>query len=181
MKTSFIVIALADGKFVVPPMMIAAEDHVVAINIAGACLAETLDAIPANTVLHSFDTETDVTYVGDQCTDSVESEESVVSILDRVYRPDELIFAVIQYPEGAEGSFVVRLNVREYWMKHHGVFTELSSENLELEVLESTGLLELGASLFEFTVENCTESEVVGRLIEAGFGYSDSFVKFVQS
>ena len=117
MKTPFIVIALSGDKFVCPPMMIMADEHVIAINIAGASLAERLDAIPENTVLHSFNTDTDVTYAGEidteeseapkQCADLVESPVISESDRARVYRPDELYFAVMEYPEGAEGSYVV--------------------------------------------------------------------------
>ncbi len=190
MKTPFIVIALAGGKFVCPPMMIAADSHTVAINLAGGCLAEQLEAIPEGTVLHSFNTETDVSYVGDieldesavpnQCAGIVESLDISESDRDRVYRPDELYFAVIPYPEEDSCSFVAFLTTKDYWKSNRHCPGFLGDRNLDQDVRLNIGLAEVQEDVFEFTTLYLTESELVGRMIEAGFGYSDAFVKWAK-
>ena len=72
------------------------------------------------------------------------------------------------------------MTIKDYWRTFHGYPGFLSDRNLDPEILISAGLAEVQEDVFEFTVENQTESEIVARMIEAGFGYSDAFVKFVK-
>lgn len=63
-KKTFIVIALAGGKPIIAPAIIMADDHDEAINLMGIDIAAKLPSLPFGTVIHCFDIDTEVTYLG---------------------------------------------------------------------------------------------------------------------
>ena len=119
-----------------------------------------------------------------RCTHPVENPDSEQQTEERVYRADELVFAVTLYPafEQTDVEFIVDIAPAEMW--EHGIDGSygIGGYNVDNAALRSAGINteELMEGQFE-VLEGATEHDVIANMIEAGFRYSQSFIDYIKA
>jgi len=108
---------------------------------------------------------------------------------DPIFKPDELIFAVIDADESVKAAgvdYVVVLNTRSHWEKSLAEgkpsMEELGGYNVEDGALTNGGCCyeELTGSYFE-ALPGLDRETIFTRMLEAGFGYMQSFQEWIDS
>jgi hypothetical protein len=236
-QKSFIVFVTAGGKPVVNPMICFCETHDEAQDLATTDLATKFSSIPMGTLLHIFDTDTEVTYLGEPrkpepeepesedndqtnddvagackcphgdhcqfstvpgkcgygaddtgeklCAEPVFGAGTGIPEEGRVYKPEELLFAIGPYDHQdliPDMKFVVYLTVADDFAITGYQTDDLGGHNVDNDALRAAGVndAELMESVFEvLPLEGDTREALAGRLIDAGFGYRQSFQDFM--
>ena len=107
---------------------------------------------------------------------------------ERIYQPNELVFAIADEPEiGSVTKFIVHMMVREDWEKYvetgePAETPDLGCWNVDNAALAAggLGLGELMESIFEVH-RGRSRQDVIVNMIDAGFGYLESYQKKIDS
>ena len=124
---------------------------------------------------------------GEPCAEPVEDLGPGFPEEGRVYEPHELLFAIGPYdhPDLIPGmKFVVYLTIAEDFEKTGEQTDDLGGHNVDNDALRAAGVCECEAmeSVFEVNPrKGDTREALVERMIEAGFGYRQSFQDFIDS
>ena len=120
------------------------------------------------------------------CTDSPDDGGLDSADEDRMYEPGELLFAITPNDPTLEEEtgvkFIIYMTTTECWETMHAQSDDLGGHNVSVAALEAAGLCdaELMESIFEMLpLDGDTEEAAVSRMLDAGFGYSQAFQKFI--
>ena len=107
----------------------------------------------------------------------------------RVYRPEEVLFAVSPYEHAdfVDVDFIVTLTLKSDWQERLArgekfIYDYLGGHNVDNDALVSAGVnpAELMESIFEVNqVVGDNRDSVIVRMIDAGFGYLQSFQDWI--
>ena len=119
-----------------------------------------------------------------RCTHPVENPDTEQQDEERVYRADELVFAVRPYGlfEQTDVKFIVDIAPAEMWEQGTDGSYGIGGYNVDNNALGSAGvnIAELMEGQFE-VLEGDTEHDVIANMIEAGFRYSQSFIDYIKA
>ena len=118
-----------------------------------------------------------------RCTHPVENPDTEQQDEERVYRADELVFAVRPYglfPQ-TDVKIIVDIAPAEMWEQGTDGSYGIGGYNVDNNALGSAGvnIAELMEGQFE-VLEGDTEHDVIANMIEAGFRYSQSFIDYIK-